>query len=82
MKTFVELNKLNILAIDSFSLSTILLKLQAKNNKNRYIWPFKRDNSYKESSDNFEPMETFVELFILNKEGDFRFFLPIILFEI
>ena len=65
-ETFVELDELNILAIESFSLSTIVLKLYAKNNKNRYFGPFKRDNSHKEPSDNFDPMETFVELNKLN----------------
>ena len=78
----VELNKLNISSSKSFSLSAMVTISEAENLKKCHFWPLKGNNSYKTSSDNFDPMETFVELLILKKEGAFRFSLSIIVLEI
>ena len=55
---------------------------EAENLKKCHFGPLKDNNSYKASSDNFDPMETFVELLILKKEVSFRFSLSIIVLEI
>ena len=78
----VELIKLNISSCKSFSLSAIVTISEAENLKKCHFLPLKGNNSYKTSSDNFDPMETFVELLILKKEGAFRFSLSIIVLEI
>ena len=78
----VELNKLNISSSKSFSLSAMVTISEAENLKKCHFLPLKGNNSYKASSDNFDPMETFVELLILKMEGSFRFSLSIIVLEI
>ena len=66
-ETFVELDLLIIFASYSFSLSVIVFKILSKNcKKNRQNSCLKANNSYKESSDDFGVMETFVELDLLN----------------
>ena len=65
-ETFVELDLLIIFASYSFSLSVIVFKILAENGKNRQNSRLKANNSYKESSDDFDVMETFVELDLLN----------------
>ena len=64
----VDLDKLNISSSKSFSLSAVVTISEAENLKKCYFWPLKGNNSYKISSDNFDPMETFVELLILKTE--------------
>ena len=65
-ETFVELDLLNNFALYSFSLSVIVLEILAKNRKNHQNLRLNASNSYKESSDDFGAIETFVELDLLN----------------
>ena len=53
-----------ISAIESFFLSFIVFKILAENIIKTRFSSFKGNNSYKESSDNFDPFETFVGLII------------------
>ena len=62
------LNKLNISLSKSFSLSAMVTISEAENLKNFNFLPLKGNNSFKASSHNFDPMETFVELLILKKK--------------
>ena len=57
---------LNNFALYSFSLSVIVLEILAKNRKNHQNLRLNASNSYKESSDDFGAIETFVELDLLN----------------
>ena len=82
VETFVDLNELNIFAILTFSLVLIVFKILGKNSENPQILPLKGNNSNKGSSDDFDPMETFVELLILKGLRCFGFFLSIIVFEL
>ena len=61
----VELNNLNISSSKSFSLSVTVVILKTENIKKYHFSLLKGNNSYKCSSDNFDPMETFVELLIM-----------------
>ena len=65
-ETFVELDLLNNFALYSFSLSVIVLEILAKNRKNHQNLRLNASNSYKESSDDFGAIQTFVELDLLN----------------
>lgn len=51
--------------------------------KKRYVWPLKGHNPYKESSDNFDPMETFVELLMLKRKvaTDFLYLLYFLIYK-
>ena len=82
METFVELDLLIIFASYSFSLSVIVFKILAENGKNRQNSHLKANNSYKESSDDFGVMETFVELDLLNNFALYSFSLSVIVLEI
>ena len=65
-ETFVELDLLNNFALYSFSLSVIVSEiLQPKTGKNHQNLRLNANNSYKDSSDDFGVMETFVELDLL-----------------
>ena len=55
---------------------------EGENMKKLDFLPLKGNNSYKGSFDNFDSMETFVELLILQVLRSFRFFLSIIVFEL
>ena len=71
-----------ISTIENFFLSCTVLKIEAKNSKNQQIMPFKGNNSYKESIDNLDPMETFEELIKPKTEGHIYFPMSLIFFEI
>ena len=65
MKTLVGLVIRIILSIKSFILSIIIVfKILAENEKKSHVSPLKGNNSYMESSDNFDPWETFADLII------------------
>ena len=81
-ETFVELDLLIIFASYSFSLSVIVLQILAKNRKNRQNLRLNASNSYKESSDDFGAIETFVELDLLNIFAFHSFSLSVIVLEI
>ena len=82
METFVELDLLIILATYSFSLSVIVFKIFAKNSKNHQNLLSKANNSWKEPFDDFEVMETLVELDLLIIFILARFSLSVIVLEI
>ena len=81
-ESFVELDLLNIVAHYSFSLSVIVLEILAKNRKNHQNLRLNASNSYKESSDDFGAIETFVELDLLNIFALHSFSLSVIVLEI
>ena len=64
MKTLVGLIIRIISAIESFILSVIVFTILAENCKTSNFLPLKGNNSYMESSDNFDPEETVVGLII------------------
>ena len=65
---------MNISSSKSFSLSAIVIISEGENMKKRDFLPLKGNNSYKGSFDNFDSMETSVELLILKSLSSFRFF--------
>ena len=82
METFVELRLLNIFAFYSFTLSVIVFEILPKSSKNRQNVRLKATNSCKESFDNFNVIETFVELHLLIIFASYSFTLSVIVFEI
>ena len=73
---------LNNFALYSFSLSVIVLEILAKTRKNHKNLRLNANNSYKDSSDDFGVMETFVELDLLIIFASYSFSLSVIVFKI
>ena len=78
----VGLVLLIIFAIYSFTLAVIVLKLQDKNGKFHKKLPFKGNNSYKESSDNFRPIKWIVGSLLLIICAIYSFNLAAIVFKL
>ena len=82
METFVELDLLIIFPSYAFSLSVTVFKILAENGKNTQNLGLNANDSYKELSDDFGVMESFVELDLLNIVALDSFSLSVIVLEI
>ena len=71
-----------ICAIYSFNLAAIVFKLQDKNGKFHKKLPFKGNNSYKESSDNFRLIQWIVGLVLLIIFAIYSFTLAVIVLKL